>query len=61
MVLSKIFLLFEVFAANSRCFFYIFSTFDHWFEDLKVVHAILTRERQQINMKTPRKLGKGDI
>jgi hypothetical protein len=34
----------------------------HLFKDLKAVHGILARERQQItNMKTPRNLGKGDI
>jgi hypothetical protein len=42
-------------------FFNIFSTFDHLFKDLKVVHAIHIRERQQTNMKSPRNLGKGDI
>jgi hypothetical protein len=51
----------KMFAFRGFCskisFFYIFSTFDHLFKDLKVVHAILTRERQQTNMKSPRNLG----
>ena len=56
----------NIFAFRSFCskfslFFYIFSTFDHLFKYLKVVHGILARERQQTNMKTPRNLGKGDI
>ena len=62
LVLSKIFLLFEIFAVNSRFYFYYFDlAFDQLFKDLKVVHAILTRERQQTNMKTLRNLGKCDI
>jgi hypothetical protein len=49
--LSKIFLIFK-FLQGILVVFYIFSTFHLWFKDLKVVHAILARERQQTNMKT---------
>jgi hypothetical protein len=47
------------------CYFrHIFSTFDgfdHLFKDVKVVHVILVRERQQTTIKTSRNVDKNDI
>jgi hypothetical protein len=44
------------------CYFrHIFSTFDHLLKDVKVVHVILVRERQQTTIKTSRNVNKNDI
>ena len=44
------------------CYFrHIFSTFDHLFKDVKVVHVILVRERQQTTIKTSQNVDKNDI
>jgi hypothetical protein len=44
------------------CYFrHIFSMFDHLFKDVKVIHVILVRERQQTTIKTSRNVDKNDI
>ena len=59
--LQKIFQIFEVNQFLFCYFRHIFSMFDHLFKDVKDVHVILVRERQQRAIKTSQNVDKNEI